>query len=100
MLHLHGKLGVAPFNIVHTLERSPRRGQTLKLSEKPSAFRTGQRDECRPRVTQARTVLVSKQRPKRSGFAVSIRADHQKNGFGEAFGLEPSPASTRPIVSE
>jgi hypothetical protein len=29
MLHLHGKLGVAPLHIVHTLERSPRRGQTL-----------------------------------------------------------------------
>jgi hypothetical protein len=41
MLHLHGKLGVAPLHVVHTLERSPRRGQTLKLSEKLSAFITG-----------------------------------------------------------
>jgi hypothetical protein len=41
MLHLHGKLGVAPLHIVQALERSPRRGKTLKLSEKPSAFVTG-----------------------------------------------------------
>ena len=63
MLHLHGKLGVAPFNVVHTLERSPRRSETLKLSEKLSAFITTKSDECCSRVTQARTVLVSKGEP-------------------------------------
>ena len=58
MLHLHGKLAVAPFNIVHTLERSPRRGETLKLSEKLSAFITTKSDECCSRVVEARAIVV------------------------------------------
>ena len=43
---------------------------------------------------------MSKQRPKRSGLTVPIRADHHKGRLGEALGLEPSPASTRPIRCE
>jgi hypothetical protein len=61
MLYLHNKLRVAPLNIVHTLERSPRRGETLKLNEKLSAFITGNSDECRSGVFQARAVGVCEQ---------------------------------------
>jgi hypothetical protein len=71
--------------------------ETLKLSKKLSAFSTTKSDECRSGVPQARTVLVSKQCPKRSGLAVPIRADYHKGRFGKALGLEPSPASTRAI---
>jgi len=37
-------------NILHprTLERSPGRGEALKLTEKLSAFLTGEGDECAP----------------------------------------------------
>jgi hypothetical protein len=97
MLHLHGKLGVAPFNIAGTLERSARRSETLKLSQKLSAFITTKGDECRSCVTQACTIGVGKQSPQRSRLAVSIRTDHHKVGFHEALGLEPSLAATRPI---
>ena len=61
MLHLHHKLRVAPLNIVHTLERSPRRGEALKLSEKLSAFITGKSDECRSGIILTDTVIVSEQ---------------------------------------
>ena len=71
--------------------------QTLKLSEKPSAFITGKRDECCSSVTQSSTVLVSKQSPKCSRLAVPIRADHDKGRLAEALGLEPSFAATRSI---
>ena len=69
---------------------------TLKLSEKPSAVVTTKSNERRSRVTQASTVLLSKQRAKRSALAISIRADHHKGRLGEAFGFEPSPASPTP----
>jgi hypothetical protein len=54
MLHLHGKLRMAPFNIVHTLKRSPRRGETLKLSKELGAFITSKSDERRSGIDQAR----------------------------------------------
>jgi len=43
-------------NILHprTLERSPGSGEALKLTEKLSAFLTGEGDECSPGIVQSR----------------------------------------------
>jgi hypothetical protein len=58
-------LRVAPLHIgvPRTLERSPRCAETFDLSEKLSAFLSGKRDEGRPRIDQARAIVVGQERP-------------------------------------
>ena len=100
MLHPHSKPRPAPLYISPTrgLERCPRRGETLHLSEKLFPLITTKRDECRSGVTQP--VTVREQRSKCAGFAVAVCTDHHECGLGEAFCFEPSLASARPIRCE
>jgi len=52
---------MTPLNVIHarTLERSPRRCETIQLCEKPSTFVTGKSDEGRSSVAQAKAIVVS-----------------------------------------
>ena len=61
VFHLHSKFWMAPLNVIHarTLERSPRRCETIQLCEKPSTFVTGKSDEGRSGVAQAKAIVVS-----------------------------------------
>ena len=97
MLHSHHKPRLAPLYIRRTqgLERAPRRGETLHLSEKLFPLIPTKRDECRSGVFQS--ITVREQRHECAGLAVAVCADYHKSRLGEAFGLEPSLASARPI---
>jgi hypothetical protein len=99
MLHLHGKLRVAPLNIVHarTLERGPRCGEALKLTEKLSAFLTGKSDECCSRIVEARAIMMGEQSAERPCLAVAVGPNHHEGGLREALGLEPRLAAARAI---
>ena len=61
MLYLYSALRVAPLRIgvPRTLERGPRRCETIKLCEKPSTFVTGKSNECRSSLAQAKAIVVS-----------------------------------------
>jgi hypothetical protein len=52
---------MTPLDVGHarTLERRPRRCETIKLCEKPSTFVTGKSDEGRSSVAQAKAIVVS-----------------------------------------
>jgi hypothetical protein len=64
MFYSHHKPRLAPLYIRRPrgLERAPRRGETLDLSEKLFPLITIKRDECRSGVIQACTVTVCEQR--------------------------------------
>jgi hypothetical protein len=53
-----------------------------------------------PGVIETLAVRVREQSPKRSSFAVSIRPDDEKSGFGKALALQPSLAAARAIRCE
>jgi hypothetical protein len=93
MLYHDDQLRVAPLNIAGTLERSPRSSETLKLSQKLSAFIASKGDEGRSCVTQACTIGVGKQSPQRSRLAVTVCPDHHQGRFDETLGLEPGLAT-------
>jgi hypothetical protein len=102
MLDAHHQLGLAPLNVAPPggFKRSPGRGQALYLGKKLYPRIPIQSDECCASIIQAFAVGVREQSPKRSSFAVAIRPDHDKYGFGKTFGLEPSLATARAIGCE
>jgi hypothetical protein len=89
MLDAHQQLRFAPSYISRPrrLECGPSRRETLHLSQELYPGVVTKSDECRSRVIQAFAIRMREQSPKRSGLAVAVSADHDKGGFGEAFGL-------------
>ena len=85
MFHSDHKPRLVPLYIRPTrgLERGPRWGETLDLSEKLFPLITIERDECRSGVFQP--ITVREQRHECAGLPVTVCADHHESGLGEAF---------------
>src|SRR5262245_23353481 len=99
MLHADHQLGLAPLRIGQPrgLKRSPGGSETSQLGEKLCPRIVTQGDKGCTGIITGVTVRVREQSPNRSGFAVAIRSNNNKNGFGKALDLEPSLGATRAI---
>src|SRR5262245_25391709 len=99
MLHAYHQLGLAPLSIGQPrgLKRSPGCSEMLEHGEKLCSLIVTQGDICCPGIIKTFTVRVREQSSRRSSFAVAIHPDNDKDGFGEALGLEPSLGATRAI---
>jgi hypothetical protein len=69
-----------------SLKEGARSPDTLQCGEERDFRHFIERNECRPGIVQ---FSVGQERSTRSGLAVTIRPDNDKDGFGEALGLEP-----------